>query len=240
MESSISIQQKAANFRKKNCIGEIDPIIWPGLLGKLEILTIFRPMSDAISGIVGELNGARFLLINSNHSKGRQHFTIAHEMYHLFYDESFHHALIDTKDLHTPQERSADAFAAQVLLPEAGILDFLGQEELKKNSIRMGTLFKLEQFYQCSRFALLIRLKKLGLIGNDFIEKFQESLLEQAYIHGFDDCLYKPGNEGLTIGSYGTLAKSLFDHEIISESNCLDMLLDIGINSRSLTIEDQH
>ena len=66
-----------------------DPIRVKAMLLKLNILTVYRPLSEKFCGIsLLSKDGDRFMLINSNTKRGRQHYTIAHELYHLYYDEN--------------------------------------------------------------------------------------------------------------------------------------------------------
>ena len=56
-------------------------------INKIKNLTIvFKVMDDDISGACLKLENENIIFVNSRHSKGRQAFTIAHELYHLKYD----------------------------------------------------------------------------------------------------------------------------------------------------------
>ena len=79
----------AKKFRADNDISLTEAINLKSLLRKLNILTVFRPLSGNFCGM-SLISPAKlkFILINSNDPKGRQHFTIAHELYHLFIDNN--------------------------------------------------------------------------------------------------------------------------------------------------------
>ena len=78
------IEKQVSEFRSDNGLSLSEPIALKSLLLKLNILTIFRPLSENFSGMcLKDKSGHRFMLVNSNQSQGRQHFTIAHELYHL-------------------------------------------------------------------------------------------------------------------------------------------------------------
>ena len=47
-------------------------------------------------------------------------------------------------------------------------------------------------------------------------------------MRGYDLALYDKGNENLIIGDYGTMAKRLFDEELISEGHYLELMRKIG------------
>ena len=93
--------------------GLADPIRIKAMLLKLNILTIYRPLSENFGGLsLRSKNGEeRFMLVNSNTKRGRQHFTIAHELYHLYYDEDPKpHVcrLGETRDVHERTDLSSD------------------------------------------------------------------------------------------------------------------------------------
>ena len=49
-------------------------------------------------------------------------------------------------------------------------------------------------------------------------------------MHGYPINLYEAGNEGEFWGDYGSLAKELFDDELISEGKYASLMKDIGID----------
>lgn len=76
-------------FRVRTGISLDEPVNVKTLLRKLGILTMYRQMSENSYGIsCKSADGKMFMLVNSNSTRGRQHFTICHEFYHLFYDEN--------------------------------------------------------------------------------------------------------------------------------------------------------
>ena len=99
-----------------------------------------------------------------------------------------------------------------------------------KQEIKQPTILKIEQFFSCSRKALLIRLEEIGLIDRDFATQFESGVKRSAIEHGYSTELYEPGNHNLTVGNYGTMARQLFDEEQISESHYVELLIDLGIN----------
>ena len=70
------IERQVAEFRADNGLSASEAINLKSLLLKLNVLTIFRPLSDNFSGMcLKDGSGHRFMLVNSSHSRGRQHFT---------------------------------------------------------------------------------------------------------------------------------------------------------------------
>ena len=57
-------------------------------INKIKNLTIvFKKMENNLSGASLKLTNENIIFVNSIHTKGRQSFTIAHEIYHLKYDD---------------------------------------------------------------------------------------------------------------------------------------------------------
>jgi len=235
MDYKLDLNYKSSDFRSKNGIGFKDPIPFKSLLNKLNILCVFKPLSEEISGMVGQLESLKFMLINSNHSIGRQNFTIAHEFYHLYYDKNFKKAIVDYKNSNEGEEKKASTFASVLILPD-GLIDLIPEKERGKNKITIQTLVKIEQYYQSSRTALLIRLKNMNFINDEYIEQNRNNVINQAKMLGYDCSLYFKGNENVVVGEYASIAKKLYDNEIISESNYIDYLIDVGMNSEEIDL----
>jgi Zn-dependent peptidase ImmA (M78 family) len=60
------------------------------LINELQNFTlVFYPMSERISGMCIREKQSNIIGINSTLSYGRQRFTVAHELYHLFFEKEF-------------------------------------------------------------------------------------------------------------------------------------------------------
>jgi Zn-dependent peptidase ImmA (M78 family) len=226
------LQKEASDLRSTFGFGSRESIHLQSLLIKQNILTIFRQLSENFSGMAVKTGEHRFMLINSNHSTGRQNFTICHELYHLYIDQNFspHHCssgLFNRKD---PNEYSADLFASYFLLPEDGIINLIPGAELIKDKITLETILKIEHYFSCSRTALLYRLKEIGFISSDKYDTYNSKIKFHAVQYGYPVSLYEKGNERLVLGEYGTLAKQLFDSEKISEGRYATLMEAIGID----------
>jgi hypothetical protein len=79
-KKEILIKKAVAEFRDKSDLTQSEPVKTPALLLKLNVITVFRPLSDNFSGAAIKIDNVRFMLVNSNHSVGRQNFTIGHEL----------------------------------------------------------------------------------------------------------------------------------------------------------------
>lgn len=232
MIGNYHLQRQAAEFRIKNGIGSCEPIRMRSWLSKLNVLTVFRPMSPSFCGMALKHGEDKFILVNSNHSLGKQHFTIGHELYHLFVQDNFTNMVCSTGKFNKKDkvEYEADCFSAYLLLPEDCILALIPNEELSKNKISLATIVKIEQYFACSRVALLFRLDSMGLIDLEKYERYKTNVKNSALAYGYDKALYEKGNENLVIGEYGRKAKKLFENEIISEAHYVSLMSDIWID----------
>jgi Zn-dependent peptidase ImmA (M78 family) len=232
MKIDYQLQKQASLFRSFCEIGPKDPIRFTSLLIKLNILSVFKPLSETFSGMSFDINENKFILINSNHPLGRQNFTICHELYHLYIQKDFKTHKCNTGQFNKKDrsEYNADRFAAYLLMPTEGLLELIPDNELtRKNSITLPTILKTEQYFGGSRTALLYRLDSLDWIDINSYEKYKQNISKEAREYGYDISLYNPGNHGLVTGDYGTIAKKLFDSEQISESHYIQLMRDIGV-----------
>lgn len=234
--NQLILEKKAIEFRNRNGFGSNESIRLKSLLNKLNVLTVFKPLSAGFSGMALKIDKdndvKRFVLINSNKTLGHQHFTICHELYHLFIQENFHSRVCVAGEFtrKDKEEYNADVFAAHLLLPENGIKSLIPDDELSKDKIRLKTILKIEHYFSCSRSALLYRLKELGFISSSFLDEMSSHVKRSAVEFGYSTGIYESGNHHEVIGDYGTLARELFDKEIISESHYYSLLFDLGMN----------
>ncbi len=241
--SDLLIEKAAVAFRSDNGLNNADPIRLKSLLQKLNVISVFAPLSEHFSGMALKANDAdRFMLINSNQSLGKQHFTVCHELYHLFEQKDFASQVCNTGKFDKKadiNEYNADVFASYLLLPTDGLLENIPNEEIEKKKISLPTILYIEQFYSCSRRALLYRLKSLKLITSAEYDSFTVNIQRGALENGYGVELYNSGNHKTVVGDYGIIAKQLFDKETVSESHYYSLLADLGIDIAKID-ESQH
>jgi Zn-dependent peptidase ImmA (M78 family) len=235
------LEKRAEQFRQSIGLSSSDSLNLESLLYKLNVLTVFRPLNSLFSGMAIKVNGGdeskRFMLVNSGHPVGKQKFTICHELYHLFIQENFTSQVCTTGlfDRQTnPDEKYADIFASFFLLPTAGLISLIPDEELSKNKISINTVLKVEHYFGCSRAALLYRLKQMEIIDRNGYNHLCVDVIKSAIQYGYNTSLYTPTEERKVIGDYGFIAKQLFDMEVISESHYYSYLLDLGFSPEQL------
>jgi Zn-dependent peptidase ImmA (M78 family) len=235
------LENLANDFRQKNGFNLTEAIPIRSILQKNNILTVYLPLSTVVSGMAVKFNSSeetkRFLLVNNNHTIGRQHFTICHELYHLYYQENFNSSKSNAGTFNKdgdPEEYKADLFASYLLLPTAGINQIIPENEFPKNKITLKTILAIEHYYSCSRSALLNRLKRLTLIDASTMQGFSVNKIRNAMLYGYNTDLYQAGNLGVVIGDYGAIAHDLFDNGVVSESAYFSLLEDLGVDLSEL------
>ena len=225
-----TINQLAMKMRMEAGLNQTEPIHTKTLLRKLGVMVMYRPLSDRACGLsMRSADGQmKFMLINSNNSRGRQHFTICHELFHLYYDEAPKPHICGIPGMERePSEVNANAFASALLLPRDGVLMSIPDEEIKERNISIATMLRLEQLYEVSHQSLAYCLRSMKLITEDELqEHIQESIVIQdiATDYGYDLSIYQGGNENVVIGDYGEKARRLFDAGRISEGHYVELL----------------
>lgn len=221
----------AAKMRADNGMGSSEPINAKTLIRNLGIMAIYRPLSEELWGLSLKTDDGHphFMLINSNATRGSQHFTIAHELFHLYFEENPQPHFCGREMWKDPAERSANMFASALLMPREGLLANIPMPELQSNQISISTILRLEQLYGVSHRTFVVRLKELKIITPDYAEQLNAlSIKHEAAMRGYDPSIYEPGNEGLIIGDFGDKARQLFDQERISEGHYNELMNMIG------------
>ena len=227
------LEARANKFRDRLGISNADPIDLYKVLAELNVVTNFRVLTANFSGMALKAGDKLFMLVNVEQTRARQHFTIGHELYHLSEqpDFSFQLCRVGRFDKKDREEYNADIFSSCLLMPEAGIINTIPEEELGRGGvISLPTIVKLEQHFGVSRSALLVRLSRLELIKYADYEQYLVNVKQSAYQLGYSTALYEYGNDYSIIGDYGTLCKKLFEEEKISESHYYNLMQDIGVN----------
>ena len=225
------VESQASRFRQFAGLSDSEAVNLRSLLLKLNVLTLFRPMSDSFSGMSLKGNGQLFMLINSNQPRCRQHFTICHELYHLFIEDNTVPHRCQEGGKKNESEQCADAFALMFLMPADAVRQMIPEDELKQGKVSLATVLKLGQYFGASHAAVLNRLSDLNLIRrNEREQLFGISVKRACREHGYDTSLYESGNEGRVIGDFGEKARKLFEADKISEGHYLELLHKIGID----------
>ena len=230
-----NIEEKANFFRNENGYGLTEPIVLLSFLLKRNIITVFKQLPGDFSGMaIKAADNSLFIMINHDHSIGRQNFTIGHELYHLFIQETFISGycsvgLFDSQS--DVDERKADFFSACFLLPRSGVHQLIPLNETqKRNTLTIETIFKIQQYYGLSINAVIYRLIELGYIDHSYFDILATGKKSLAKKLGYDTHLFEPGNFNKIIGDYGVLVNNLYKNQKISESVYLEFMNDINVD----------
>ena len=196
---------------------------------QIQYLTIvLYPFSEHISGMCIKQKDANLIAINSNMSYGRQRFSLAHELYHLFYDEKDGTTITNMNyDENSLTEKEANIFASCLIAPYNSLRDKLEEYNYKINE---DVLIKLEQYFGFSHMGLLTRLLSESLITKEEYDKYSNiNLTKSCYSLGYDNKLYLSNNENELYGTFGYYliqANKLKEKGKISDIKYHELLLD--------------
>lgn len=233
MKEKIELNAEAIRLRKQFGEDAESPIEIFSLLHNNKDLTIvFYPMSNRVSGMCIRDGNNKIVGINSISTYGRQRFTVAHELYHLFFHEDFKSVVCST-DLEInkePQEKEADMFASYFLAPFEALAHFI-KDKLgkKKYGLEINDVVKIEQYFGISRQATLWRLVNDGYLAREKADTMKIGIISSALRLGFDNKLYLPALEEkqyITLGKYINLVEELKDRGLISTGKYEELLLD--------------
>lgn len=226
--AKIDLSREANLFRKEMGEDAYSPIdIFAMALRIKDTTTVFAELGKNISGIFCRTEKSNIIIINSEMSLGRQRFSMAHELYHWKYDKenkTIVCAASGGKD--NLNERCADVFAANLLMPRDGLFAYAEELKSDKESLSLADVIKLEQYFQVSHAAMLIRLKEEKLITPAEYTKYCDRGLATEEMLTEDLSLYRKTGENKTNGYYLKKAKVLHDEGKISDSKYAELLKD--------------
>jgi len=192
-------------------------------------ITVIRyPMSSRISGMCTKEGEDIVICINSTTSYGRQRFTLAHELYHVLYEEDVKRVICDmsmTCDK-SDSEKEADRFASYLLMPYDALLEY----EHDKTKWNLEKVIDAEQFFQVSHQAMLLRLVYDNLISRAAADEYRSvTVSTRAARLGYGKELYYPTDkckQYFTTGEYIRKVEKMAEKDLISEGKREELLLD--------------
>jgi Zn-dependent peptidase ImmA (M78 family) len=109
-----------------------------------------------------------FIIVNANHPLVRQRFSIAHELAHyIFHPEKIRKEGYMNREIveevNKKSEEEADSFAAEILMPEELVNDYVEEHSLKKNvKMTEEIINSIADHFKVSRTVALLRMRHLG------------------------------------------------------------------------------
>lgn len=232
MIDKMELSNKAILLRRKLGEDESSPIDIFKLVQAIDNLTlILYPLGENISGICYRGNNSNIIAINSDMSVGRQRFSLAHELYHLYYDKSVMNSISLIKIGEGDEnEKKADQFASYFLIPQSSLYGLVEQIKAKQNRTQLTVedVIKIEQYYGVSHQAMLYRLLNDGHLKHNQTNKMSRGVIDVALRLGYDTTIYYPSAAGqnmIVLGHYIKTSEKLLESERISQGKYEELLL---------------
>ncbi len=227
------LRDKAEVLRKKLDLDNYSPIETFKLVQVIDNLSlVFYPLGKNISGACFKGKKSNLIALNSEMSVGRQNFSFAHELYHLYYGDNNKSTVspvnIASNNL---EENNAEVFASYFLIPQISLRENVNKIHIdnKTTKISISDVIKLEQYFGVSHKAMLYRLKGENYIDENELKEMKEIIVsKEAKKLGYDTALYFSNEERKTtvLGHYISLANKLLDKDKISQNKYDELLLD--------------
>lgn len=231
MINKLELNALATELRVQLGEDERTPLDIYALVNQIENLTmVLYPLGEHISGMCIKDTKEKLIAINSTMSYGRQRFSIAHELYHLFYDNSEGFSICAKKLAFGSEiEKVADQFASYFLAPYSTLRGLVHKIKEKRSMITYGDVIALEQYFGMSHQAMLWRLVDDGYMTNREADTMRTGVMAVAKTLGYEEKLYLPTVSELqkrTYGSYIQKAEMLRNRNLISNGKYEELLLD--------------
>lgn len=174
--STIRIKSKAERQATKvwETFGAQVPTDVEALAASHNIDLMYEPLEKDVSGMmVTRDDGTVAVVINQYHAANRQRFSVAHELGHYFMHREISPVFVDSKKIFyrdgvasggtNPQEIEANAFAAELLMPEVEIRKVF-TERFSLMETDLDVIDGAAEYFKVSTTALSFRLIRLGLL----------------------------------------------------------------------------
>lgn len=230
MIDKLDLNTKAQELRE--ALGEDvnSPVDIFSLANQISELTIvYYPLGENISGMCVTNDKVKLIAINSTMSYGRQRFSLAHEFYHLYYDDSSGFNVCSKKfDSTNEVEKNADQFASYFIAPYKSLKEMI-RKICAGKTLSLQNVIELEQCFGMSHLAMLWRLVSEGYLTKRELEEYSSGVISIARGLGYDDKLYRPSPIELQKRTYGYYLKqveNLRKKELVSYGKLDELLLE--------------
>lgn len=230
MIDRLDLNTKARELREAFGEDANSPVDIFSLANQTEGLTIvFYPLGDKISGMCVRDDRVKLIAVNSTMSYGRQRFSLAHELYHLNFDDaSGFYVCAKNFNPRNEVEKRADQFASYFLAPYQALRRMV-RKVCGRKFLSLQDIIALEQYFGMSHQAMLRRLISEGYLTQADGEEYSLGVISAARNLGYDDKLYKPTPAALqkrTYGYYLQQVEELRRKDLVSSGRIDELLLD--------------
>lgn len=232
MIDKMELSNKASFIRKTLGEDELSPIDIFSLAQSIKALSlVFYPLGKNISGACFISEHSSIIAINSDMSIGRQRFSLAHELYHLYFDKKLSTTICSSKiGGGNENEKKADQFASYLLMPPAALYEALQKYKASSSkSLSVYEIIRLEQYFGVSHQSMIIRLLEEKEISFLEAASMQSGIIALAAKFGFDASLYKSSSDDKKMkvfGHYIVQTEKLLQAGIISNGKYEELLLE--------------
>jgi Zn-dependent peptidase ImmA (M78 family) len=239
----VTARQKAREARRALGVSETEPIDLARVLRMNKDITIIgKPFDGNVSGCFLRGRLCSVVLLNSNRTVGHMNFTLAHEFYHIDFEPGLQGSvcLIDEDAWNRSEsEQIADEFAANLLVPDAGLEEQIYRlRRGDKSPLRMAEIIELEQYFGVSHRAMLRRLTSTRRLDEGTVASLKEGVISVARSLGYDTTLYTKPGDFLVLSPYARLAKGSFEDGRISWGKYRQLLVEAGL-ADLLSLEEE-
>lgn len=226
----LELNTKAQELRELLGEDANSPVDIFSLANHIDKLTlVFYPLGENISGMCVNDSEIKLIAINSTMSYGRQRFSLAHELYHLYFDGGSGFNVCSKRfESKSENEKCADLFATYFLAPYKSL-----RAEVRKVScdslLSLPQVIALEQYFGMSHLAMLWRLVNEGYLSSDKIDDYNHGVISVSRKLGYDDKLYRPTPPELmkrTYGHYLKQVEEMKNRDLVSSGKIDELLLD--------------
>lgn len=144
----------------------------------------------------------KYILLNSNVPKVNLNFAIAHELYHIYVENSAQNynagdVFVINEYQDNENEMLANAFAAELLMPKAQI-NYI-YNFFSKDYQTFEVIIKLMNYFSTPYISVLIKLLEIGKLKDyalsELLNKSESDILEASIMYGLDVDLLKPSQK---------------------------------------------
>ena len=230
MLDKLDLNTKAQELRELLGEDANSPVDIFSLVSQIKDLTlVLYPLGKNISGMCIKGKGIKLIAINSTMSYGRQRFSLAHELFHLYFDnDSGFNVCSRILDCESENEECADQFASFFLAPYKSL-----RTAIKRVSpnwvLSKQHVIELEQYFGLNHMAMFRRLVSEGYLSRDKLDDYSQGVVSAARTLGYDDRLYNPTPvefQKRTYGHYLKQVEELRQKDLISSGKIDELLLD--------------
>lgn len=232
----LNLLRQSMTLRRRLGADQSGPVdIFPLVLTNVEysnhLTLVLYPMSRTLSGMCVKGNDNTVIAINSTTSVGRQHFSMAHELFHMYFDSNLTTAICSSRiGAGSEREKEADQFASFFLIPPGGLDAEISRMKKKPDDrLTVKNVAELEQYFGVSRQAMLFRLIEDDKLTSEEADSMRHNVIRSAQSMGYDVSLYKqlpPEKQRMTYGCYIQQTDEALKKELISNGKYEELLLE--------------